>query len=912
MPIARVPIACVVRRLLLQNAFSMNLFSKPYLLLFLFSFCLTQGLTWFFGGGRLPVAAQNPAPLITVQGANPTTLVQQGRRLYEQGRFSETVEILQQAAEGFQKEQDSLRQGMVLSNLALAYKQLGEWSKAQEAISESLALLQTGSTANYGKLQGAALDIQGQIYLAQGQPESALESFEAATAAYRQATDEEGLLKSQINQAQALQAAGFYRRALDTLREVNATLETQPDSQSKAIALRSLGNILRLVGDLNESQEVLAQSLTIAQGLPSPDNISAALLGLGNTAKAQAKTQEALGNPNEAQTYIQEAFDYYQKAADTQLIPPTTRIQIQLNLLSLLVDNEKQLTTTEQSLVEEIQLQIAQLPASRAAADARINLARSLMKLGLEEADRAQTIAEQLATALQQAEAIKDPRIESYALGQLGNLYEKTQQWQDAQKLTEEALIIAQAIRAPDIAYGWQWQLGRLLQEQGKRKGAIAAYTAAIQTLESLRTDLVSVNSDIQFSFRESVEPVYRELVQLLLASPQGTEPSQEDLETARQVIESLQQAELINFFRENCLNATPVLIDEVDQQATVIYPIVFKDRLEVVLSLPGAPLGHYTTQLPQEQIEHILEELREEAIGARATIVPTGGTIRTPKRNQALSPEGLRLAQEVYQWLIKPVEADIAASEVKTLVFVLDGPLLNLPMAVLHDGQQFLVEKYAIALTPGLQLLDPKSLVRGKLSALKGGLSQARQEFSALPNVEKELAQLQLPGELLLNQDFTTPAVQNDIDANPFPIVHLATHGQFSSNLEDTFILTWDDRLNINQLSNLLQAREETGRGAIELLVLSACQTATGDKRAALGLAGVAVKAGARSTLATLWVVDDQATADLMIQFYQELANPTISKAEALRRAQVKLLKNPQFQHPIYWAPFVLVGNWL
>ncbi|NEP10582.1 MAG: CHAT domain-containing protein [Symploca sp. SIO2C1] len=882
-----------------------------YLLLFLFSFCLSQGLTWFLDGERLPVVAKTTAPLTVVQGANPRTLVEKGRRLYEQGRFSKAAEVLQQAAEGFNKEGDSLRQGMALSNLALAYKQLGDWSKAQEVISRSLELLQSGSTSNYGKLQGAAFDIQGQIYLAQGQPESAWESFEAATVAYRQAGEQEGLLKSKINQAQALQASGLYRRALETLREVNATLETQPDSQSKAIALRSLGNILRLVGDLNKSQEVLAESLSIAQGLQSPEDMSAALLGLGNTAKAQAKTQEALGNSSEAQAKTQQALDYYQQATDTQLISPTTKIQAQLNLLSLLVDRQKQLTTAAQPLVREIQVQIAKLPASRATADARINFARSLMKLGIEQGGTAQIVAEQLAIAVQQAEEIQDPRVESYALGQLGNLYEKTQQWQEAQKLTEEALIIAQAITAPDIAYSWQWQLGRLLKQQGKRQGAIASYTAAIATLESLRSDLVSVNSDVQFSFRESVEPVYRELVKLLLTSPEGTEPNQKDLETARQVIESLQQAELINFFRENCLNATPVLIDEVDQQAAVIYPIVFQDRLEVVLSLPGAPLRHYTTQLPQEEIENILEELRQQTIGSRATIIPTG-TIRGPKRNQPLSPEGLKLAQEVYKWLIEPVEADITASEAKTLVFVLDGPLLNLPMAVLHDGEQFLVEKYAIALTPGLQLLNPKSLERGELSALKGGLSEARQAFSALPNVEKELAQLQLPGELLLNQDFTTPAVQNDIDANPFPIVHLATHGQFSSNLEDTFILTWDDRLNINQLSNLLQAREETGRGAIELLVLSACQTATGDKRAALGLAGVAVKAGARSTLATLWVVDDQATADLMIQFYQELADPTISKAEALRRAQIELLQNPEFQHPIYWAPFVLVGNWL
>jgi len=233
--------------------------------------------------------------------------------------------------------------------------------------------------------------------------------------------------------------------------------------------------------------------------------------------------------------------------------------------------------------------------------------------------------------------------------------------------------------------------------------------------------------------------------------------------------------------------------------------------------------------------------------------------------------------------------------------------------MAVLNDGEQFLVEKYAIALTPGLQLLDPKPLVRGKLTALKAGLTEARDTFPPLPYVGQELEQIrsEVPGELLLNQAFTSSAIQAAIDSVPFPVVHLATHGQFSSNAEDTFILTWDDRLNVNEINSLLQAREDSGRNAIELLVLSACQTATGDKRAALGLAGIAIRAGARSTVATLWSVSDAGTAELMVRFYQQLADTTITKAEALRRAQVELLKG-DYSDPFYWAPYVLVGNWL
>jgi CHAT domain-containing protein len=199
----------------------------------------------------------------------------------------------------------------------------------------------------------------------------------------------------------------------------------------------------------------------------------------------------------------------------------------------------------------------------------------------------------------------------------------------------------------------------------------------------------------------------------------------------------------------------------------------------------------------------------------------------------------------------------------------------LNLPLAILHDGEKFLVEKYAIAQTPGLQLLDAKPLARGQLTALKAGLSEAKDvtignppkklQFQALDNVKLELKGIQseISGELILDQEFTNAKIQRAIESTPFPIVHLATHGLFSSNTEETFILTSDGPLNIDQLKQLLQGREEDSKKAIELLVLSACETAVGDERAALGLAGVAVKAGARSTLATLWQVDDESTSN-------------------------------------------------
>jgi CHAT domain-containing protein len=468
-----------------------------------------------------------------------------------------------------------------------------------------------------------------------------------------------------------------------------------------------------------------------------------------------------------------------------------------------------------------------------------------------------------------------------------------------AQDLTRQALNLAQTINASDIAYRWQWQLGRLLKAQGNIKEAISNYTEAVNTLQSLRSDLVAINPDVQFSFRESVEPVYRQFVDLLLQSPSGEMPNQQNLVQARAVIESLQLAELDNFFREACLVAKVDIDKVLDRQAptaAVIYPIILPDRLDVILKLPNLALRHYKTTVAQSEVEKLLEELRQKLTKPY-----------TLRETQSLS-------KQVYDWLLQPAEADLASSNVKTLVFVLDGSLRNIPMAALYDGQQYLVQKYGVALTPGLQLLAPKSLKQLQLKALTGGLSEARQGFSALSNVALELAQIksEVPSTVLLNQQFTSTTLQNEINSVSFPVVHLATHGVFSSKASETFILTWNGRINVNELDKLLRVTEQSQANAIELLVLSACQTAAGDKRAALGLAGVAVRAGARSTLASLWSLDDETSALLMSQFYRELARTTVTKAEALRLAQLALLQNPRYEHPRYWAPYVLVGNWL
>ncbi len=810
--------------------------------------------------------------------AQPDTQLQNGQALYQSGQFSEAATVWKAAAFSFQSQGDILNQALILSYLSLAYQQLGQLQQAEAAMGEAIRLTanQSLSQPNTKFILAQIFNNQGQLQLTQSQPEAALQTWKKSETLYKELDDRTGEIGTQLNQARALQALGFYLRARTTLEQVEASLNNQPDSQLKLAGLLNLGNVLRITGDFTASKKILEQGLAVAQGLQSISDIHFALFSLGNLVEAQDQPQAAL--------------EYYQKAGVEN---SPVRLQAQIHQLDLLVKLDR--LQDAQKLLLLIQSQLANLPPSQTTIYAQIELAERLVKL---DAKQVTTAARLLATAQQQAKILGNPRAESYTLGRLGQLYEQTQQWQEAKRLTQEALSLTQAIRTPEIAYQWQWQMGRLLKATGKKSEAIASYTEAVNTLQSLRQDLVATNQDVQFSFRDNIEPVYRELVDLLLQSPQqrAGEVSQENLSLARSTIEALQLAELANFFREACLDTQPQPIDRIDPTAAVIYPIILRDRLEVILSLPNQPLRHYATLLPQAQVEEVINQMRQSL------------------RRTSFAQERMSVAQTIHRWLVQPAVDDLTRESIKTLVFVLDGSLRNIPMAALHDGKQYLIEQYRIAIAPSLELLTPRPLARTQLKAVIGGLSQGSQAFSPLPGVKEEVSKISatVPATTLLDQQFTTAALSTDVKQQKFSIIHLATHGQFSSKASETFILTWDGRIDVKQLNTLLANRDLSDSPPIELLVLSACQTAKGDRRAALGLAGVAVRSGARSTLATLWTVSDESTANFMVQFYQEFLKLDVTKAEAVRVAQLHLLKQPEFSHPYYWAPFILVGNWL
>jgi len=214
---------------------------------------------------------------------------------------------------------------------------------------------------------------------------------------------------------------------------------------------------------------------------------------------------------------------------------------------------------------------------------------------------------------------------------------------------------------------------------------------------------------------------------------------------------------------------------------------------------------------------------------------------------------------------------------------------------------------------TPGLTLTDPQPIEREDMQILASGLTDSVQGFAPLPAVSAELEALMslYDGTTLKNSEFNVANVKSALSGQAYSIVHVASHGEFSKQANQSFLLTHDSRLDMNTLGELMGITNYRLQ-PVELLTLSACQTAAGDDRAALGLAGVAVKSGARSALATLWFVNDEASSRLVTEFYRQLRDPAQSKAQSLQNAQLALLADHKYRHPAYWSPFLIIGNWL
>jgi CHAT domain-containing protein/Tfp pilus assembly protein PilF len=692
-----------------------------------------------------------------------------------------------------------------------------------------------------------------------------------------------------IHLAQSYQALGQYKEALKTLESSLALAEKLGDRMQTAVALGALGNVYIAAGPPEMALKYLNEGLRIAREVNNQDLSAIILNNLGNLLTSQKKYSEALVAYRES---VSLATARNNRSLLIGALVNEATASIQMNqpreakaLLDRALDQIRALEPSHDKAYGLINIGLAYDDLRSRLPDSK----DSLLLLAHETLSEAGTLADSMG----------DRRTSSYAWGSLGKLYEDERRYQEALQLTRRATFAAQQINAPESLYRWEWQTGRLLTKLGTIDDAIGAYRRAVRTLQSIRPELSVSYGASQISFRETMGPVYFELVDLLLQRAASLrDPSQVGpyLIEAREAVELFKAAELRDYFRDDCVDTALSKITQLDvlaKTAVVIYPILLPDRTELLVSLPTG-LKRVLVPVGAETLTQEVREFRR-------------------KLEKRTTREYLPHAQKLYDWLIRPLEADLASFPVDTLVFVPDGALRTIPMAALHDGKQFLVAKYAIGITPSINLTDPRPIKREGMKVLAVGVTEAVQGFPALPNVSAELDALHtlLGSETLVDKEFVAANLEKKLKDEKFTIVHVASHGEFGNEVDKTFLLTFDDKLSLdrlNQMVGVFRFRDDP----LELLTLSACDTAAGDDRAALGLAGMAIKAGARSALATLWNINDEASVDLVVDFYRELKEPSVSRAVALQRAQVMMLSNPRYEHPGFWSPFLLINNWL
>jgi CHAT domain-containing protein len=701
---------------------------------------------------------------------------------------------------------------------------------------------------------------------------------------------------------------------------------------AEGIAQRNAGNISNSIAILSALH---ASTADAGARTKSAGELGASLLQAGRLDEAQAALTEAvagaagaqrarytldLGNVAAGRKRLDEAQALYADAVALAGGDAQIQAAAQLNLARL-ADSSQRL-----ALLEAIARRLPSIREERVRAAYQINVGYQAQGLG----DSALELAyAQLDAARKSATALDDARLKAEALDALAGLYEEQQRPREALALARQGLAAARTLdrgRVADLLISLEWRSARLAAALGEPDLALASYQRAVESIEAVRPDIPIEYDDGRSTFRATLEPVYLGYADQLFRRAASLPAAEQaaTLRRVRDVVELVRQAELQDYLRDRCeveaIQRAPR--SGVGKGVAILYPITFPDRIELLLET-DAGIAWRTTAVPASTLR----------ITARA--------FANDLRSAA--PDYIHGAQTLYRWLLRPVEETLREQGVTTLIVVPEGTLRLVAMNALHDGQRFAIEKWAIGTVTGLTMTNTEPPAASAPAALIAGMSRPGgvvdklpratvaavlgesapsdpvrrstelRDRLALPGVKEEVDSVVsiVHGRRMLDEEFTVKAFQAQAKSGDYRIVHIASHGVFGGSADASYIMAFDDILTMQGLQSLLR-EERFRRNPIELLSLSACQTAEGDDRSPLGISGAAVKARAKSVLGTLWPVEDAAARIVMEKFYANIAREHIDKVTALQRAQVETLKRSEFSHPFYWAPFVLIGNWL
>ena len=738
--------------------------------------------------------------------------------------------------------------------------------------------------------------------------------------------DPNKLSEISILTASAQESLGFPREACSTLqkaidadpylcdldpnRSQKASLESLSlSSRHDFIAAITLANLLRDFGKFDRARELLEFTEPQVQRFNDPRLIAGMQISRADLTFVQLKLRrDRLAYRNiqlsdtegaDIKSSFHDVYQLYESAFDSplhrdalskwlRLHEEHRKFQTLMNVSSLLQITSDQYEANLDELLSFNLIEATEIEKI----EFKLDSAQRAYEFGVWRNDKKVLMQsfELTAEALRLSTKIDNGDLLSRGYGQLGQLYLLSEQSGEALEAFQRASQTAQRSNKLHQLYKWQHELAKIFKQQGNKKQAATYFEAAIATLRKVEWIVAPLSSELRINFQEQAAPVFDDYIDMLL------DFQTPNFKKVLSVQRKFAASELQNYL--GCGTLQPTSVDQIfENDADAIVINIFKSNNEYYTIVESSDL--ITAQVQKINADEI-----ESAISRTRLLLDTTPTV--PNRKIQSLEDNL---SQLYNQLIAPIEAQLEPG--KTLVFALDPNFQQIPIGMFFDGNQYLIEKHPVAfIPPQLNKLTPVDS-RAKDNVFFAGLSQARsiqeQQFSSLPYVKIEAEAIQA-NRKILNQSFTQERLIEQFTKD-IPVFHIATHGQFSSDPEQTFILAWDDKITLNSLTSVVEYRAQNTPQPIELLVLSACETAKGDPLAALGLAGITVQAGTHSTLASLWQSDDLSSALIMEDFYQFWREGN-SKAKALQLAQIKQIK--QGRSPYSWGSFVLVGSWL
>lgn len=846
----------------------------------------------------------------------------------------------------------------ILNNIGATYMALGEVKNAVDFYTQ--ALVPEGA-ANDRRHEAATLGNIGTVYAFLGEKQKALDYFNQALPIHHALGDRRGEAITLSNIGKTYEDLGEKHKAIDFYNQALLLQRADNNRAGVAITLSNIGMAYKSLGQSQKALDYYSQALPIKRELGDSEGEAVTLNNIG-------ALYDDLGEKQKALDFYNQALPLRRKAEDRRGEAST------LSNIGLIYDDlgEKQKALEFYNQALKLQKDVGD-PTGEAITLSNMGVVYN----GLGQIDKALDLYNQ---ALTLNRAVGDRASEATTLNNLGRLYNDLGQKERALDYYSQALSLSRAVgvRAHEVV-----ALNNLmfLLADGNPALAIIFGKESVNVVQGLRRDISGLSRDVQKTFAQSQEDTYRKLADLLISAGRLYEAQQvldllkdqEYFEFVRrgeavagsapvslipkdaQPLAEIEREEEALAAKENLTAAEQEEKDYLDAQlkaarlaaqeffdekgrviagaeAKIIQSASANEKSEATglqKDLPPGTVAIYT--LVDENSFHALLitptlmktwEYKIASAELRKEIFSFHQALEDPRKNP------MPLARELYNVIIGDLNKELVAAKATTILWSLDDVLRYVPMAALNDGRHYMAERFR-----NVVYNKNSSRAGGEFSgwrALAAGVSQGHDDLEALTSVPGELRSIVrsqsdpksrgvLPGKILLDPEFTVGAFRAALHQD-YPIVHIASHFIFKpGNEADSFLLLGDGKLT---LAKLRESDDYTFR-RVQLLTLSACETAAGsagDGKEVDGLAFLAEEKGARAVMATLWEVDDESTGEFMRRFYRELTQtPGVTKAQALQRAQLALLQGEikrqgavkeDFTHPYYWAPFILLGN--